>query len=130
MCSTPMASRSRNLPAEYYLRPPGLPVLGNAIGSSCVASMEEGPDAAHLRQVRFMPVADRGESIASRFHRIHAEAGGNFIMTVIGAALALILIPGRWIAMQTSKVPKWPQEIRRKLAVSRTRDPGYAMRRR
>ena len=32
-------------------------------------------------------------------------------MTVIGAALALMLVPGRWIAMQTSKVPRWPQEI-------------------
>ncbi|MCW5617523.1 MAG: hypothetical protein KIT32_20580, partial [Rhodocyclaceae bacterium] len=49
--------------------------------------------------------------IANGFHRMHAELGGNFIMTVIGAALALMLVPGRWIAMQTSKVPKWPQEI-------------------
>ncbi|MBX3686114.1 MAG: hypothetical protein KF909_08255, partial [Rhodocyclaceae bacterium] len=73
--------------------------------------MEEGPEDAAHRVEFFMPVADRRESIANGFHRMHAELGGNFIMTVIGAALALMLVPGRWIAMQTSKVPRWPQEI-------------------
>ena len=97
-------------PLSYYTSTSGLPVL-ERYWEFVRRYMEEGPeDAAHRVEI-FMPVADRKETIANGFHRMHAEFGGNFIMTVLGAALALILIPGRWIAMQTSKVPRWPREI-------------------
>ena len=97
-------------PLSYYTPTSGLPVL-ERYWEFVRRYMEEGPEDAAHRVEFFMPVADRRESIANGFHRMHAELGGNFIMTVIGAALALMLVPGRWIAMQTSKVPKWPQEI-------------------
>ncbi|MCP5254260.1 MAG: hypothetical protein H6947_07395 [Zoogloeaceae bacterium] len=97
-------------PLSYYTPTSGLPVL-ERYWEFVRRYMEEGPEDAAHRVEFFMPVADRRESIANGFHRMHAELGGNFIMTVIGAALALMLVPGRWIAMQTSKVPRWPQEI-------------------
>ena len=97
-------------PLSYYTPTSGLPVL-ERYWEFVRRYMEEGPEDAAHRVEFFMPVADRRESIANGFHRMHAELGGNFIMTVIGAALALMLVPGRWIAMQTSKVPRWPREI-------------------
>ena len=104
------ATVKETFPLSYYTVKSGLPVL-ERYWEFVRRYMEEGPEDAAHRVEFFMPVADRRESIANGFHRMHAELGGNFIMTVIGAALALILIPGRWIAMQTSKVPKWPREI-------------------
>ena len=104
------ATVKETFPLSYYTVKSGLPVL-ERYWEFVRRYMEEGPEDAAHRVEFFMPVADRRESIANGFHRIHAELGGNFIMTVIGAALALMLVPGRWIAMQTSKVPRWPQEI-------------------
>ena len=104
------ATVKETFPLSYYTVKSGLPVL-ERYWEFVRRYMEEGPEDAAHRVEFFMPVADRRESIANGFHRMHAELGGNFIMTVIGAALALMLVPGRWIAMQTSKVPRWPQEI-------------------
>ncbi len=73
--------------------------------------MEEGPQDAAKRVEFFMVPSNRRESIAGGFHRVHAELGTNVFLSLIGAVLAAIMIPGRWLAMRTSKLPVWPDEI-------------------
>lgn len=73
--------------------------------------MEEGPKDAAQRVEFLIPIANRRETLAEGFHRMHAEGGSNVIMSVIFAALATVSAPGRWFAMRTSKIPKWPEEI-------------------
>ena len=73
--------------------------------------MEDGPKDAAKRVEFLIPIASRRETLAEGFHRIHAEGGSNIIMSIIFAALAAIAAPGRWFAMRTSKIPKWPAEI-------------------
>ena len=95
---------------SYYTSTSGLPVL-ERYWEFVRRYMEEGPEDAAGRVEIFMPVADRKETVANGFHRMHAEFGDNAIMVLLGAALALILVPGRWLAMRTSKIPVWPSEI-------------------
>jgi hypothetical protein len=73
--------------------------------------MEEGPKDAAQRVEFLIPIASRRETLAEGFHRMHAERGSNVIMSVIFAALATVSAPGRWFAMRTSKIPRWPDEI-------------------
>jgi hypothetical protein len=73
--------------------------------------MEEGPKDAAQRVEFLIPIATRRETLAEGFHRMHAEGGSNIIMFVIFATLAAVAAPGRWFAMRTSKIPKWPDEI-------------------
>jgi hypothetical protein len=80
--------------------------------------MEEGPKDAAQRVEFLIPVANRRETLAEGFHRIHAEGGSNIITSIIFATLAVIAAPGRWFAMRTSKIPKWPAEIESSCRVS------------
>jgi len=73
--------------------------------------MEEGPRDTFERAQVCVPVAERRESVSFGFHRMHVESGTNLVFVVIGALMALALLPGRWIAMRTSKIPVWPKEI-------------------
>lgn len=73
--------------------------------------MDEGPDKA-VQLVKFkLPIAKERESVAFGFHRMHAESsGGPAIFTLLLAAIALVLAPGRWLAIRTSSLPRWPSE--------------------
>jgi hypothetical protein len=73
--------------------------------------MEEGPKDAAQRVEFVIPIATRRETLAEGFHRMHAEGGSNIIMSVVFAALATVAAPGRWFAMRTSKIPRWPEDI-------------------
>ncbi|WP_227814948.1 DUF6708 domain-containing protein [Nitrogeniibacter aestuarii] len=73
--------------------------------------MEEGPEGPARSIEIFLPIADRKETFLDGFHRMHAEWGVNIVTALIGALVAGVLAPGRWIAMQTSKLPVWPTEI-------------------
>jgi hypothetical protein len=73
--------------------------------------MEEGPEDAYHRVGICMDIADKYEKVINGFHRMHAEGGSNIITYLIAAAFGIILLPGRYIAMRTSKIPQWPQEI-------------------
>jgi hypothetical protein len=73
--------------------------------------MEEGPEDAYHRVGICMDVADKYETAINGFHRMHVEGTGNIIAYVLFAAFGIILLPGRYIAMRTSKIPQWPQEI-------------------
>lgn len=65
--------------------------------------------------VRFcLPIAERREPVRFGFHRMFAEAAGHSLpMRWLGAALAALILPGRWLAMRTSSIPTWPDEIER-----------------
>lgn len=73
--------------------------------------MEDGPKQAHALVNYCLPIAGRRERPMDGFHRMHAEAGTNIVFVLLLGALALILMPGRWFSMRTSKVPAWPQEV-------------------
>lgn len=73
--------------------------------------MEDGPKQAHALVKYCLPIAGRRERPMDGFYRMHAEAGTNIVFVLLLGALALILMPGRWFSMRTSKVPAWPQEV-------------------
>jgi hypothetical protein len=73
--------------------------------------MEEGPQDAYERVKICLPIADRRERVSFGFHRIHAEGTGNIITQLIAALMAVLILPGRWFAMRTSKIPQWPAEV-------------------
>jgi hypothetical protein len=75
--------------------------------------MEEGPEDAYHRVGICMDIADKYETLMSGFHRMHVEGGFNIVTSLFAAfmAITILLLPGRYIAMRTSKIPQWPQEI-------------------
>lgn len=74
--------------------------------------MEEGPAEAVRVAKTFLPIAERRERVIDGFRRMHAEASeAPYVVMVLFALIALVMAPGRWFAMRTSKVPYWPAEI-------------------
>lgn len=73
--------------------------------------MEDGPEDAFQRAKICLPIADCREKVSFGFHRMHAEGTGNLITQLWAAVLGIAIMPGRWFAMQTSKIPQWPAEI-------------------
>ena len=68
------------------------------------------PIYEHARYV--LPIADKRESFKLGFHRTHADVGA--VPLPFQAMILLIYLisyPGRWLAMRTSKLPVWPDEI-------------------
>jgi len=51
------------------------------------------------------------EALTDGFQRLYMEGGSNPIWAIFYAALAAFAAPGRWFAMRTSKIPKWPAEV-------------------
>lgn len=74
--------------------------------------MEEGPALLIEQTPVVLPIADRRESFWFGWHRTHA------IWTVLLLPVYLFFYPGRWIAMRTSKIPRWPQEIEAQCVVA------------
>ena len=63
--------------------------------------------------VRFcLPIAERRETVMFGFQRMFAEAAGQPLpLRVVGALLAALSLPGRWVAMRSSRIPLWPTSI-------------------
>ena len=80
--------------------------------------MEDGPQAVS-GQVQFcMPVAERHESFMVGVERVFANvAGANFVLYWILFPLCLVVSLCRFIAMRTSKIPQWPQDIEASSAI-------------
>jgi hypothetical protein len=74
--------------------------------------MEDGP-ATLLDDVKIcLPIVDKRESFSFGFHRTHFDVGAiPFILQAFILLIYLVIYPGRYIAMRTSKIPQWPQEI-------------------
>jgi len=76
--------------------------------------MEEGPEKVSRRVEIVNKVSDRRETyFRGLWHQVH-----NMFPSGRGVFLGIILLPGalwysigRWFAMQTSKIPRWPAEI-------------------
>ena len=85
--------------------------------------MEEGPQAVADYIKVCMPIDGRRESFRFGFERIFVEDAAallqpiGVLMWTIMLPLNLLSVLGRWVAMQTSKLPQWPAEIE---AASRT----------
>lgn len=73
--------------------------------------MEEGPKDAAQRVEVLLPIAEQRDTVARGFQRLYMEGAGNPISALFYALLAAFAVPGRWFAMRTSKIPKWPDEI-------------------
>lgn len=74
--------------------------------------MEEGPAAVAQRVEYCLPITDRKESFTQGIHRFHGQVHALPAVLLIPVLLLYMLpYPGRWIAMHTSKLPVWPQEI-------------------
>lgn len=74
--------------------------------------MDEGPERAVSLAKILLPIADARESVALGFNRLHAEAsGGPFIVSLLLAVVGFILMPGRYLAIRSSKVPRWPSHF-------------------
>jgi hypothetical protein len=76
--------------------------------------MEDGP-AAVIGQVQFcLPIKVRHESPWFGVQRLMAGDVGTpmmFPLLVFNLAFSALVVPFRWIAMRTSKLPHWPAEI-------------------
>jgi hypothetical protein len=67
--------------------------------------MEEGPAYLSDRMKAVLPIADARESFMFGLHRtMSAES-------LLLVPVYLFIYPFRWIAMHTSKIPRWPQAI-------------------
>ena len=73
--------------------------------------MEEDPRETARRVEIFLDIADKKETLRNGFRLMHADSGINVVTYVIGGLMALVILPGRWLAMRTSKLPVWPEEI-------------------
>jgi len=73
--------------------------------------MEEGPQQAASLVKICLPIAERRERPIDGFRRLHAEGSLNVFTSLAAAVIAIAIAPGRWFAIQTSKVPVWPREI-------------------
>lgn len=72
--------------------------------------MEEGPESIIDHTPVCLPIADRKESPWFGFLILFAPMSSPLLF-IPGAALAFIGAIGRYIAMQTSKIPEWPAHI-------------------
>lgn len=77
--------------------------------------MEEGPEAV-TGQVQFcLPIAKERESFMVGLHRMLANSSTNspfmWPIVIMSMAFDLLIVPFRFIAMRTSKIPAWPAEV-------------------
>lgn len=73
--------------------------------------MEESPDDVIGQDLVLLPISLQKESLGFAFRRMQAEAGGNPVIAILVGCIALLLLPGRWLAMRTSQIPKWPENV-------------------
>lgn len=73
--------------------------------------MEEGPQEAYQQVKYCMPVWDRRESYIFGLKRLIVNFNGQPFLQLLMMPFLLWYSIGRFIAMHTSKIPKWPQEV-------------------
>lgn len=73
--------------------------------------MDEGPAPLISQTPVVLPIADRRERFLFGWHRTHA------IWTLLLLPVYVLFYPGRWIAMRTSSIPRWPQAVEVQCAV-------------
>jgi hypothetical protein len=76
--------------------------------------MEEGPQAVVEYAAEMLPIAERRESFLFGLYRtIVANGVAGWVMV----PFYIFFYPGRWLALRSCKIPKWPNEIEVKCAV-------------
>ena len=77
--------------------------------------MEEGPSSVTAQVKYCMPINRRRESMSVAIHRLLANNIGDGIsllpMHIFGLLFNSLIIPFRFIAMHSSKIPCWPTDI-------------------
>jgi len=73
--------------------------------------MEDGPQELLVKTYCYLPIAFRKETYLFGLRRLFEILPGVVVVWVIGFPLFFVHSLGRWIAMQTSKIPQWPAEI-------------------
>lgn len=74
--------------------------------------MEEGPQAVSQPIEFCMPVDGRKETVKGGAQRVFANfAGGSSFFMLLVAPICAWVILGRILAMKTSKIPQWPQQV-------------------
>jgi hypothetical protein len=65
------------------------------------------------KQIDYAPdIIDRRESFGEGFHYMYAhDTGGYLHLKILSFPTTLLYSIGRWIAMHTCKIPRWPEEI-------------------
>ena len=85
--------------------------------------MEDGPNLVASLVEYCLPIADQRERFAFGFHRTHSWIGATPVpLQILILLIYIVIYPGRWLAMRTSKIPQWPQEIEAVCVVD-TNDP-------
>ncbi len=77
--------------------------------------MEDGPEAVVHAVCVCMPVSNKRESYFQGLKRLLAHFGSP--LRWIAFPFCFLVSIGRWIAMRTSRVPKWPKEIEAACAI-------------
>lgn len=74
--------------------------------------MEDGPQAVASEVKACLPIAERRETFAFGWHRTHYHVGAlPLVMQALMLLLYLVVYPGRWFALRTSRIPKWPADV-------------------
>jgi len=74
--------------------------------------MENGPQLLADQVEQVLKVSNRRENFWNGFHQLMLDAAGtNIAAIVVLSPLVFVNSIGRWIAMHTSKIPVWSQEI-------------------
>jgi hypothetical protein len=91
--------------------------------------MEDGPETI-TGQVQFcLPISERRESLTVGMHRLLANNSTSspllWPILVTSMFFDLLTVPFRFIAMRTSKIPQWPEEVESTCAIEL--DDPYAI---
>jgi hypothetical protein len=70
--------------------------------------MENGPAAVKEYVTEMLPIADRRQSFLFGLYRTAFEAGPLGILLI---PFYILFYPGRWFALHSCKIPRWPEEI-------------------
>jgi len=80
--------------------------------------MEDGPEAVIHKVHYCMPLENKRESYFQGLNRLLANFSGIFLWIMLPFCLCVSI--GRWIAMRTCRVSKWPKEVEDACAI----EPG------
>lgn len=91
--------------------------------------MEDEPQAVASEVKVCLPIAERRETFAFGWHRTHYHVGAlPLVMQALMLLLYLVIYPGRWFALRTSRIPQWPANVDDShgagMAAARTRSPN------
>jgi len=73
--------------------------------------MEEGPQELYEQVAVVLPIHERKESYIIGWKRLFANFGTNPLVVALVFPVIFCVTLGRWLAMRTCKLPRWPQEV-------------------